>query len=99
MITVLKLGIRFYSFLYNFFKKFRLKNKVVFISRQGDAPSLDFRLLARQIRRDHPDWEVVIMCRFIGKDLSSWTPTQSSHPTCITDRSFSSFRCGTPWEP
>lgn len=41
------------------------RRKVVFLSRQADRPSRDFRMLADEIRRADPSVEVVVRCRFI----------------------------------
>lgn len=47
-----------------------LRNKVVFLSRQADEPSRDFRMLAAELKRRHPELEVVVRCRFVPGALS-----------------------------
>lgn len=46
-------------------------NKVVFLSRQSDTPSLDFRMLMEEIKRQNPDAKIVCICNRIGKGLAS----------------------------
>lgn len=43
------------------------KNKVVFLSRQVDSPSMDFTMLAEEIKRVSPETEIKILCKTIGK--------------------------------
>lgn len=47
-----------------------VRRKVVFLSRQADAPSRDFSMLAEALRRRDPNVEIVMRCRTI-----SATPT------------------------
>ena len=51
------------------FRLLRPKDKVVFLSRQTDTPSLDFRLLADAIRNTAPQVQVVLLCRRIPRSL------------------------------
>ncbi len=39
------------------------RKKVLFMSRESDDPSIDFRLLKESIRRLHPDHSIVMLCR------------------------------------
>ena len=39
------------------------RKKVLFMSREDDKPSLDFRLLRECIEKKHPDYDVVMLCR------------------------------------
>ena len=39
------------------------QKRIVFLSRQSNSAPLDFVLLAEQIRRDHPDYETVILAK------------------------------------
>lgn len=50
-----------------------VRRKVVFLSRQSDAPSRDFTLLAEALRRADPGLEIVMRCGMIGKTLGSRT--------------------------
>jgi len=51
------------------------RRKVVFLSRQSDAPSRDFVLLAEELRLRDPSLEIVCRCRMIGGSL--WTRAAS----------------------
>jgi len=44
----------------------RQRHKVVFLSRQSDAPSRDFALLADALRAREPGVEIVMRCRMVG---------------------------------
>jgi len=44
----------------------RVRHKVVFLSRQSDAPSRDFVLLAEALRAKDPGLEIVMRCRMVG---------------------------------
>lgn len=51
--------------LYRLLRLAPVRRKVVFLSRQADRPSRDFRMLSDEIRRADPTVEVVVRCRFI----------------------------------
>ncbi len=51
--------------LYLPFKLLPTRHKVVFISRQGDQPSLDFLALAEEMKKQDKTLKVVILCKFI----------------------------------
>ena len=69
MIIFLKFGLKIFAFIYAVIKLFPVRNKVVFLSRQGNSPSLDFRLLDEEIKRSHPEYETVMLTRKIGGGL------------------------------
>jgi CDP-ribitol ribitolphosphotransferase len=46
------------------------RHKVVFLSRQSDAPSRDFALLADALRARDPGVEIVMRCRMVGPSLA-----------------------------
>lgn len=48
-----------------------VRRKIVFLSRQSDAPSRDFTLLAEALRRADPGLEIVMRCSMLGKTLAS----------------------------
>ncbi len=54
--------------IYSLLKLFTQKNKILFISRQGDKPSLDFTMLADELRRSS-DIEVVMLCKKIPSGI------------------------------
>lgn len=53
------------NFIYAILKLFGVKNKVVFLSRQSNDVSVDFRLLGEEIQRQRPNFKVVFLCRKI----------------------------------
>lgn len=57
------------GFLYAILKLLPVKKKVIILSRQSDEPSLDIRLLAEEIKREHPDYQVVVLTKM----LKGWT--------------------------
>jgi CDP-ribitol ribitolphosphotransferase len=53
--------------LYALFKLLApVRNRVVFLSRQSDAPSRDFVFLAEALREQDPTLEIVVRCRMVG---------------------------------
>ena len=72
-----------------------LRHKVVLISRQSDTPSLDFFMLAEELRRRDPHLEIAVVCRSLGDgfaDQLAYVPmvlTQMYHlassRVCIID--------------
>lgn len=60
---VLTIGKALMAFLYAIMKCFPVKDKkVVFLSRQADELSLDFRLLEEELRRQEPKVRIVAIC-------------------------------------
>ena len=60
LLRIAKYGLRF---LYLFLRPLRVRNKVVFFSRQSSEIPLDFRLLAEELGRQSPETEVRYFCR------------------------------------
>ena len=56
MLSILKVMLQLLHILYSLFKLFPTQKKVVFISRQSDRPSLDMRMLKKEIQTSHPDY-------------------------------------------
>lgn len=54
------------NFIYSIMKLSKAQRKVVFLSRQADEASLDIRMLADEIKKQHPDYEVAVLCKKIG---------------------------------
>ncbi len=55
--------------LYFFFKLKKSQNRVAFISRQSETPSLDFRYLIDELKTNYPQYEVVVLCKMIPSGL------------------------------
>lgn len=59
----------FMGIIYSFFKLKKTENKVAFISRQSETPSLDFRYLINEIKTEYPQYKVVVLCKMIPDSL------------------------------
>lgn len=57
--------------IYFFLKLFPVKNKIVFVSRQTDKPSLDYELLASKIKDIDNNVEIVFVVKRATKDVKS----------------------------
>lgn len=51
--------------IYSLFKLKKTENKVAFISRQSEEPSLDFRFLIDGIKANYPQYKVEVLCKMI----------------------------------
>lgn len=71
MTFLLKFAIAVLRGIYSVMKLLPAGRKVVFLSRQADVPSSDFLMLDAEIRKDHPEYSTVMLCRFIGPGLFS----------------------------
>ena len=69
MIVLLKIGLALYGVIYAVLKRLPVQKKIVFMSRQSNEPSLDIRMTADEIKKSHPDYKTVILCRKIEKNL------------------------------
>ncbi len=58
------------NFAYLFFKLKKTENKITFISRQSDIPSLDFRCLINEIKENYPQYRVDVLCKMIPSGLT-----------------------------
>ena len=74
MTILVKLAILILQLFYSLFKLLPVKNKITLISRQADTPSIDFELLKKGIKKAHPDFDVVMLCKMfnggIGRKIS-----------------------------
>lgn len=57
------------NILYFFFKLNKTRDRVAFISRQSETPSLDFRYLIDELNNNYPQYEVVVLCKMIPAGL------------------------------
>lgn len=55
--------------VYAFFKLMKTEDKVAFISRQSETPSLDFRYLIDEIKEEYPQYKVEVLCKMIPKGI------------------------------
>ena len=63
MIKLIKLFKAILNCIYRLICPKDTKKKVLFMSREDDEPSLDFRLLGDCIEKEHPDYKVKMLCR------------------------------------
>lgn len=72
LLKLIKLLLRL---VYSILKLLPTRNKVVFLSRQTNEPSIDYRLIAQELRIQSPKVEIVMLCKRIEKspkDLSEF---------------------------
>lgn len=63
MIRLIRLFKAILNFIYRLICPRDTKKKVLFMSRESDEPSVDFRLLAKAIEKAHPDYEIKMLCK------------------------------------
>lgn len=51
--------------IYSFFKLMKTENKISFISRQSETPSLDFRYIIDEVRTEYPQYKIEVLCKMI----------------------------------
>lgn len=69
MSIILYIGVFILNIIYIFLKLFPTKNKIVFISRQSDKPSLDFRMLAKEINKTDNTIKIVFLNKRTRKNI------------------------------
>ena len=69
MSILINIAIGIMKIIYAVLKLLPVKDKITFISRQGDRASLDFRMLAKEIKREHPEYETVMLCRMLRSGI------------------------------
>ena len=60
MYLLIYIYILFLKFIYFFMKLSKTKNRVVFLSRQTDTPSLDFRMINDEIKKLDKNIETIL---------------------------------------
>ena len=75
MHAVIVVATWFAQALYALLKLLPQRRKVVFLSRQSDHPSRDFKMLASQLEALDPSIDVVVRCKFIHPDSLTGQPT------------------------
>lgn len=60
---LISIGKAILNIIYLFFKLFKIKNKIVFISRQFDFPNLDFILIKKELEKQKIEIETVFLCK------------------------------------
>jgi len=59
------------NFCYVFFKIFKEKDKITFISRQGNKPSLEYSKIIRKIKENEPKIKTVVLTKKLDKTILS----------------------------
>ncbi len=65
LVTILKISFRF---LYFFLKLLPVKNKILFMSRQNDNPSIDYICLIEELKKRSSNYEIMILCKRMKND-------------------------------
>lgn len=63
---LLRIAVQGARVLYAPLKLLPMRNKIVFMSRQSNTPSRDFKLLEAEWRVRHPESEIVMLCHSMG---------------------------------
>ena len=56
--------------VYAILKLFPARDKIIFLSRQGNKPGVDFSMLEAELKRCFPEYKTVMMCRRMPDSLS-----------------------------
>jgi len=62
---IVKIGIVCLNIVYAIFKLFPTKHKVVFLSRQYNAPSADFLLVEKELKKEDPTIKTKMLCKML----------------------------------
>lgn len=60
----------FLNFIYFFFKIFKTRNQITFISRQSNQMSSDFKLLSEELTKELPDYKIVVLCKTMDNKVA-----------------------------
>ena len=66
---LLKIGIFGLKSIYLVIKLFPTSNKITFISRQLNNPSLDFQILQEKLKKTHPQYKIITLAKRIDNKL------------------------------
>ncbi len=70
-IILIKIGIFILNIIYFFIKLFPInKNKVTFISRQSNEVSLDFTMIAKELKQQNENIKIVFLCKKLGNSFN-----------------------------
>ena len=65
-------GICLLNLFYTIIKFFtKQRKKILFLSRQTDRPSIDFRMLIGEINNEYEDFDVVVITKRVEKNIKS----------------------------
>jgi len=60
----------FLASIYAVMKLFPTKDRIIFLSRQGNEPGVDFRLLNEELNQNYPEYETITMCKMIPDGIT-----------------------------
>lgn len=63
MSLLVNIGIFFLNILFAIMKLCPVKKKITYISRQMDSMPLDFQMTIDQFKKDHPDYQHVVLAK------------------------------------
>ncbi len=69
MTIAIKVAIFFLNCIYRLFWILPVKQKIVFVSREADTPSVDIERLINELNTKYPDLEVKALCKTIGQGV------------------------------
>lgn len=70
MVYIIKFIKIILNIIYSFFKLFKTKNKITLISRLSNNKTPDFILLEEQLKKDLPQYEIVVLCKKMDNKIS-----------------------------
>lgn len=56
---------------YMLLKLFRTKNKITFLSRQSNVPSIDFKMLSEELKKQNPNVKIVMLTKKIEGNIKN----------------------------
>lgn len=71
MKIIIKIGIVLLNIIYFLIKLLPVKNKITFISRQSNNPSVDIELLEKEIHKDIKNYKVVVLAKTLDSGIIS----------------------------
>ncbi len=71
MSLLVNIGIFFLNILFAIMKLCPVKKKITYISRQMDSMPLDFQMTIDQFKKDHPDYQHVVLAKMIHPGLGN----------------------------
>lgn len=69
MSLIIKAGILILNIIYSVIKLFPQRKKITIISRQGNAPSTDIRMIRDKMTELHPEYTVIVLCKKLEENL------------------------------
>ena len=71
MAAVIKIGTIILNIIYFFFKFLPVKKRILFISRQSNEVSFEFKMIAREMKKRDPDIKIKYLCHTLDGGIKS----------------------------